>query len=53
MALAPFLALLERNIVSHPERLQHIGAEVGQRLQDLVDAIEVALDEALPDDEPT
>ena len=51
-ALAPFLALLEQDIASHPERLQPIGADLVQRLQDLVDAIEVDLDEALPDDEP-
>ncbi len=50
-ALAPFLALQEQDIASHPERLQPIGAELVQRLQDLVSAIEVDLDEALPDDE--
>jgi antitoxin PrlF len=49
-ALAPFLALLERDIASHPERLQPIGADLVQRLQGLVGAIEVNLDEALPDD---
>jgi antitoxin PrlF len=49
-ALAPFLALLERDIASHPERLQPIGADLVQRLQDLVGAIKVDLDEALPDD---
>jgi antitoxin PrlF len=51
-ALAPFLALLEQDIASHPERLQPIVADLVQRLQDLVGAIEVDLDEALPDDEP-
>jgi antitoxin PrlF len=51
-ALAPFLALLEQDIASHPERLQPIGADLVQHLQDLVGAIEVDLDEALPDDEP-
>jgi antitoxin PrlF len=49
-ALAPFLALLEQDIASDPERLQPIGADLVQRLQDLVGAIEVDLDEALPDD---
>jgi antitoxin PrlF len=49
-ALAPFLALLEQDIASHPERLQPIGADLVRRLQDLVGAIEVDLDEALPDD---
>ena len=51
-ALAPFLALLEQDIARHPERLQPIGADLVRRLQDLVGAIEVDLDEALPDDEP-
>ena len=51
-ALAPFLALLEKDIASHPERLQPIGADLVQRLQDLVSAIEVDLDEVLPDAEP-
>lgn len=50
-ALAPFLALLERDIAAHPERLQPIGADLVRRLQDLVAAIEVDLDEALPDDD--
>ena len=49
-ALAPFLALLEQDIASHPDRLQPIGADLVQRLQDLVGAIEVDLDEALPDE---
>ena len=51
-ALAPFLALLEQDIASHPDRLQSIGTDLVQRLQDLVGGIEVDLDEALPDDEP-
>ena len=50
-ALAPFLALLEQDIAGHPERLQPIGVELVQRLQDLVGGIEVDLDEALPDDD--
>ena len=50
-ALAPFLALLERDIASHPERLQPIGTDLVRRLQDLVGGIEVDLDEVLPDDE--
>jgi antitoxin PrlF len=49
-ALAPFLALLERDIARHPERLQPIGTDLVRRLQDLVGAIEVDLDQALPDD---
>ncbi|MFN9545861.1 MAG: type II toxin-antitoxin system PrlF family antitoxin [Cyanobacteriota bacterium] len=50
-ALAPFLALLEQDIASHPDRLQPISADLVQRLQDLVGGIEVDRDEALPDDE--
>ena len=50
-ALAPFLALLEQDIASHPDRLQSVGTDLVQRLQDLVGGIEVDLDEALPDDE--
>ena len=49
-ALAPFLALLERDMTARPERLQPIGADLVRRLRDLVGAIEVDLDEALPDD---
>jgi antitoxin PrlF len=51
-ALAPFLALLEQDIANHPERLKPIGADLVQRLQDLVGGVEVNLDEALPNDEP-
>jgi len=51
-ALTPFLALLEQDIATHPERLQPISTDLVRRLQDLVGAIEVDLDEALPDDEP-
>lgn len=51
-ALTPFLALLEQDIATHPEQLQPIGADLVQRLQDLVGAIEVNLDEALSDHDP-
>ena len=51
-ALAPFLALLEQDIASHPARLQSIDTDLVQRLQDLVGGIEVDLEEALPEDEP-
>ncbi len=50
-ALAPFLALLERDIASHPERLQPVTADLAHRLQELVCGIEVDLDTPLPDDE--
>jgi antitoxin PrlF len=46
------LALLEKDIASHPERLKPIGADLVQRLQDLVGGVEVDLDEPLPNDEP-
>lgn len=49
-ALAHFLTLLEQDIVNQPERLQPIGAELVERLHDLVDGIEVDLEEALPDE---
>jgi len=52
-ALAPFLALLEQDIASHPERLQAVTADLGSRLQDIVAGIEVDLDATLPDDEST
>jgi antitoxin PrlF len=51
-ALASFLALLEQDIANHPERLQPIGADLVERLQDLVGVIEVDLAEPLSDDEP-
>jgi antitoxin PrlF len=43
-ALAPFLALLEQDIASHPERLQPVTAELAGRLQVLVGGITVDLD---------
>ena len=49
-ALAPFLTLLEHDIVNHPERLKPIAAELVERLHDLVDGIEVDLEDALPDE---
>jgi antitoxin PrlF len=50
-ALAPFLALLEQDIASHPEGLQPVTAELASRLQDLVSGIDVDLEVPLPDDE--
>lgn|GEM_PF-63789 len=50
-ALAPFLALLEQDIASHPQRLQPVTAELASRLQDLVSGIDVDLDAPLPDDD--
>lgn len=50
-ALAPFLALLEQDLSQHPERLRPITADLVSRLQDLVGAIDVDIDQVLPDDD--
>ena len=50
-ALAPFLTLLEQDIVSHPERLQAVTAELAGRLQELVGWISVDLDGPPPEDD--
>ena len=50
-ALAPFLTLLEQDIVSHPERLQAVTAELAGRLQELVGWITVDLDGPPPEDD--
>ncbi len=50
-ALAPFLALLARDIATHPERVQALDAALVGRLQDLVAGVEVDLNAPLPDDE--
>ncbi len=50
-ALAPFLALLELDITRRPDRLRPITADLVDRLQDLVGAIEVDLDAPLADNE--
>ena len=50
-ALAPFLRLLEQDIVSHPERLQAVTAELAGRLQELVGWITVDLDGPPPEND--
>jgi antitoxin PrlF len=49
-ALAAFLALLEQDMASQPQRLEPITAGLVGRLQDLVGSIEVDLDVPLSDD---
>lgn len=50
--LGQFLTFLARDIASHPERLGAIDAALVQRINSLVEGVEVDLDEALsPDDE--
>ncbi len=49
--LGQFLGFLARDIASHPERLQALNAGLVQRLQLLVDAVEVDLDAALSADD--
>lgn len=49
--LAPFLALLEQDIASHPERLQPVTAELAGRLQELVGGITVDLDGPPPEND--
>lgn len=49
--LGQFLGFLARDIANHPERLQAVDAGLVQRLQSLVDKIEVDLDAALPADD--
>lgn len=49
--LGQFLGFLARDIVSDPERLQAMNADLVQRLQSLVGGIEVDLDAALSADD--
>lgn len=49
-ALAPFLGLLARDMAEHPERLQAVSDDLAQRIQTLVDDVEVDLDAPLPAD---
>lgn len=50
-ALSPFLELLARDLHDHPERLQHMPADLRRRIDELVSHIEVDLGAALGDDE--
>ena len=45
--LGQFLGFLARDVASHPERLQAVGAGLVQRLQSLREDVEVDLDAAL------
>lgn len=49
--LGAFLRFLVRDIAKHPDRLQAIDASFVQRLQSLVDGIEVDLDAPLSADD--
>lgn len=49
--LGQFLGLLERNMASHPERLQPIDAYLVQRVQALTSGIKVDLEAALSSDD--
>lgn len=49
--LAEFLNFLARDIAQHPERLRTVDAGLVQRLQSLVEAVEVDLDEKLSADD--
>lgn len=49
--LGQFLGFLERDIAAHPERLQALDPGLVQRLQSLVNGIEVNLDAALPEED--
>jgi antitoxin PrlF len=51
-ALGPFLDLLERDLIAHPEQLTPLSADVLARLDVLVGDIDVDLDAPLsPDDD--
>lgn len=49
--LAEFLNFLARDIAQHPERLRTVDAGLVRRLQSLVEAVEMDLDEALSADD--
>lgn len=49
--LAQFLGFLARDMTSHPERVQAVEGALVQRLQSLVDGIDVDLDAALSADD--
>jgi antitoxin PrlF len=49
-ALAPFLALLARDMASNPQRLQAVGPELAQRIHALVGDLDVDLDAPLSAD---
>lgn len=50
-ALGPFLDFLAQDINNHPQRLQSLDTGLVQRVQSLVDGVEVDLDEQLSADD--
>jgi antitoxin PrlF len=50
-ALEGFLALLNRDCAKHPERLRALDAAWVNRIQTLVQNVDVNLDDTLPDDD--
>jgi antitoxin PrlF len=46
-ALEPFLALLEKDIAEHPERLRSFPAELYHRLLEVTEGVDVDLDEPI------
>lgn len=50
-ALGPFLDFLAQDISNHPQRLQSLDSELVQRIQSLVDGVEVDLDAPLSADD--
>jgi antitoxin PrlF len=50
-ALTPFLGFLARDMAEHPERLKAVDAGFAQRIQALVDGVEVDLDAPLSADD--
>ena len=51
LALVAWLALLDRDMTEHPERLQVMDAGLVQRIQTLVDGVTVDLDASLSADD--
>ncbi len=51
LVLAAFLSVLECDLANHPERLQTVDIGLVERLQGLVCAVEIDLNEALLDED--
>lgn len=49
--LGKFLGFLARDMASHPERLQAVDSGLVQRIQSLIDGVEVDLDASLSEDD--